>query len=60
MIFETKVIEQDKDEKPTKWVLIIEQGENDSIQIELDRNQVFDLYEASRKAFNEYNRGVGY
>ena len=56
--FKTEIIEEDEKGKPVTWLLIIEQGENESIQIELDRHEVFDLYEASRKAFNEQNASI--
>ncbi len=59
--FETRIIEEEQEKltgKPVKWLLIIEQGDNDSIQIEMGRREVFDLYEASRKAFNEYNEST--
>ncbi len=61
MKFETRIMEKGKgltEGKPEKWLLIIENGENDSIQLELDRHEVFDLFEASRKAFNEYNESI--
>lgn len=53
--FITEMI-QEETGRPALWLFTIElAGKNNIIKLELERNEVFYLYEASRKAFNEYN-----
>jgi len=63
MKFETKILEKEgtlNNMKPIKWSMVIQDecGSNCLVQLELNRRDVFELYEASRKAFNEYNETI--
>lgn len=56
--FKTKIVDK-KNNEPVTWKMTVNNG-YDKWYLILGRSEVFDLFEASRKMFNEYNRGVGY